>query len=168
MRLDPEFVKGLEYRRTRTYNTGFLEDIQDGKAYQALLRPGGFLHEHPWNLVLGFNTDGVSPYKSSRFQMWPIFWQVHDLPPHLRFQPKFNRVCALWFGKSKPRFNLFLQPFRKEMTRFYGASIFVFVVLVPSDFSPETRGGIRGPSQWAEGDLKELGPNWHDGLPRQG
>jgi len=126
LRLDPEFTKGLEYRRTRKYTKGVLEDIQDGKAYQDLLRPGGFLHDQPWNIVLGFNTDGVSPYKSSHFQMWPIFWQVLDLPPNIRFQPKLNRICGLWFGKSKPRFNLFLQPFHSEMTRFYG-ELFFFV-----------------------------------------
>jgi len=131
---DPEFVKGLEYRRTRTYTNGVLEDIQDGKAYQDLLHPGGFLHDRPWNLVLGFNTDGVSPYKSSRFQMWPIFWQVHDLPPHLRFKPKYNRVCGLWFGKSKPRFNLFLQPFHSEVTRFYRGFSFLFSSFFSSFF----------------------------------
>jgi len=124
--LDPEFVEGLSHRTTRTHTSGVLEDIQDGTAYQELLRPGGFLHGHPWNLVLGFNTDGVSPYKSSRFQMWPIFWQVHDLPPRLRFQPKYNRVCGLWFGKSKPRFNLFLRPFHAEVTRFYGTLFLLF------------------------------------------
>jgi len=124
--LDPEFVKGLSYRTTRTKTKGVLSDIQDGAAYQDLLLPGGFLHGHPYNLVLGFNTDGVSPYKSSRFQMWPIFWQVHDLPPHLRFQSKYTRVCGLWFGKSKPRFNLFLQPFHAEVTQFYGDVFFFF------------------------------------------
>jgi len=53
LREDPEFAKGLEYMRTRTYTKGVLEDIQDGKAYQDLLRPDGFLRDHSWNLVLG-------------------------------------------------------------------------------------------------------------------
>jgi len=35
-------------------------------------------------------------------------------------------VCGLWFGKSKPRFNLFLQPFHAEVTQFYGDVFFFF------------------------------------------
>jgi len=73
--LDP-CQRGLSTGGSGASTKGVMEDIQDGKAYQDLLRPGGFLHGHPRNFVLGFN-------------------------PRLRFQPKYNRVCGLWCSASR-------------------------------------------------------------------
>jgi len=117
---DEEFVTNLSYRYTRVSKPGVLQDIQDGTVYQRLLREG-FLR-HPYNLAISFNTDGVSPYKSSSYEMWPLFWQVHDLPPSLRFSLKYTRLCGLWFGKTKPDMNMFLRPFKEELTTFYRTS----------------------------------------------
>ena len=119
--IDPDFVKGLAFRFERKSLNNIIQDIQDGEVYRELMQPGGFLRD-PRNLSLGFNTDGVSPYKSSSFQMWPIYWHVHDLPPHLRFHRKYNRVCGLWFGKSKPKMNLFFGPFHTELELFHRSS----------------------------------------------
>jgi hypothetical protein len=116
--LDEEFVEGIKYRSSRKSSPGVLADIQDGTVYQKLFREGFF--RHPYNIALGFNTDGVSPYKSSAYEMWPLFWQVHDLPPALRFSLKYTRLCGLWFGKTKPKMNTFLRPFRDELRSFYG------------------------------------------------
>jgi len=89
---DDECVRGLAYRFERTSSPGMLADIQDGKVYSTLMR--SFLR-HPHNLALAFNTDGVTPFKSSTYQLWPIYWQCLDLPPRLRFTTKFTRIAGL-------------------------------------------------------------------------
>jgi len=76
---DPTFLQGIRYRDIRRPEKGVWKDIHDGDEYQTL-RKSGFLN-NPYNLVIGFNTDGVSPFKSSSLEMWPIFWHTHDLPP---------------------------------------------------------------------------------------
>jgi len=72
-----------------------LADIQEGKVYSTLMQ--SFLR-HPHNLALAFNTDEVTPFKSSTYQLWPIYWQCLNLPPRLRFTTKFTRIAGLWFG----------------------------------------------------------------------
>jgi hypothetical protein len=118
-KLDDTFVAALSYRNERTPTPGHISDIQDGSVYQSLMGEGNLL-SFKWNLALGLNTDGVSPFKSSTFNLWPIFWQVHDLPPHLRFRPHFTRICGLWYGKTKPHMNLFFAPLHRELKEFYG------------------------------------------------
>ena len=103
----------------------FMQTSKMGEIYQGLMGKGKFLSQR-WNLALGINTDGVSPYKSSTYQMWPIFWQILDLPPDLRFQTKYTRLCGLWFGKTKPVMNLFFNPFHSEIKRYYGQPILSF------------------------------------------
>ena len=70
--VDKDFVCGLSYRNKRRYREDFLSDIRDGEVYQNLLERVDFW-THPWNLALGFNTDGVSPYKSSTPNAAPLF-----------------------------------------------------------------------------------------------
>ena len=124
---DSTFLNGLSYRHQRKSDPDFIRDIQDGQVYRDLMREGNFL-SHPWNLALGVNCDGVSPYKSSSSSMWPIFWQIHDLPPALRFSLDYTRICGLWFGKSKPNMNLFFRPFHSEIKHFHG-NVFFFSLL---------------------------------------
>ena len=121
---DAEFVRGLAYRFERPSSPGVLADIQDGAIYSTLMH--SFLR-HPHNLALAFNTDGVSPFKSSTYQLWPVYWQCLDLPPHLRFSTKFTRIAGLWFGSSKPDFNQFFQPLHTEIRRYYGQRLRSFL-----------------------------------------
>lgn len=96
---DPDFLEGLAYRKTRKSEKGVLQDIQDGSEYQRILKTR-FL-DHPYNFTIGFNTDGVSPYKSSNMELWPIFWMVHNLSKNMRFRVKYTRLYGLYYGKKK-------------------------------------------------------------------
>ena len=113
--------QGCPPAKQRSLSLGVLRDIQDGAVYRGLV-DSGFLGGDNWNLALGLNTDGVSPYKSSTFSMWPIFWEVHNLPPSMRFRVQYTRICGLWFGKTKPDMNLFFTPCKSELERFHGVS----------------------------------------------
>lgn len=64
------------------------------------------------NISIQFNVDGVNYFKSSKRSLWPIMVQINELPYRLR---KNNiLICGLWEGTSKPKMNLYLQPFIEE------------------------------------------------------
>ena len=42
-------------------------DIHSGKGYQEMVHPG--------QIGMLFNTDGISPFKSSRLTVWPCIYQ---------------------------------------------------------------------------------------------
>lgn len=79
----------MGYRFDKDFlNDNDISDIFSGQEYRKLMQPGGFLSkDNPLNISFSFNTDGVSPYKSSNKQnFWPIFLVINELPPRLRYE----------------------------------------------------------------------------------
>ena len=64
-----------------------------------------------------FNTDGVSPLKSSLLTIWPIFLYLINLPPRVRTLKRNIVTCLFWVGKSKPPMSLFLGHFKKMLDK---------------------------------------------------
>ncbi len=62
---------------------------------------------------LVFNTDGVSPFKSSPFTIWPIFLSLNNLPPQLQMLKNNIITCMIWVAKSKPPMQRFLSYFKE-------------------------------------------------------
>lgn len=56
------------------------------------------------------NTDGVALHKSSRVTMWPVYLEIANFSPSIRFRQDNMVVCALWVGRSKPDMNILLKP----------------------------------------------------------
>lgn len=56
-----------------------------------------------------FNSDGAPVFKSSNFAVWPIQLIVNEVPINVRNENPIT--VALWFGKTKPPMEIFLQPF---------------------------------------------------------
>ena len=118
MFLRPDFKDNLNYYRTRQKeNQENIEDIYDGQVFKSFLRRV----VEPLNLerFLAFmwNTDGIAVFKSSKFSIWPFFLSNVLLPPELRFRRENVILAGLWFGKSKPNANLFLDEFLPETER---------------------------------------------------
>ncbi len=68
-------------------------------------------------IEVAFNTDGISPFKSSRLSVWPLFVSVLNLPPYLRCL-KHNIVTYIfWVATSKPPMNCFLRKFKKMIDK---------------------------------------------------
>ncbi len=61
-----------------------------------------------------FNTDGVTPFKSSRLTIWPIYIA---LPPQLRMLKRNIITCLIWVAKSKPPMPLFLRYFEQMLQK---------------------------------------------------
>ena len=105
-------------------NSTSIRDIVDGRVYKKYKESGGFLASED-NLSLLFNTDGISLYKSSTVNIWPVFLAVNELPPEERFAKKNLILWGLWQGKGKPRFSTFFEVFTDDLIRlkFKGFSI---------------------------------------------
>ncbi len=84
-------------------------DIQDGSLYKELQKPGKFL-SHPEHTGLILNTDGVAVFKSSKHSLWPVYLSITNLPPHLRMRKDFILLAGIWFGPTKPKFDVILKP----------------------------------------------------------
>ena len=59
-----------------------------------------------------FNTDGISPFKSSCVTIWPVIIALFDLPPAVRMNKDNMIIVSLWVGKSKPPMGVLLEPLR--------------------------------------------------------
>lgn len=72
----------LQYPFTRRTEPGYLHDIHDGSIFSEFSKPGRFLsyREHT-GLIL--NTDGVATFQSTMHTLWPIYFTITSLPPHL-------------------------------------------------------------------------------------
>ena len=57
-----------------------LSDIYDGDGYK---KHASFLSE-PSNVSLTLNTDGVSIYRSSNVDLWPVWFTINELPKNKR------------------------------------------------------------------------------------
>ena len=80
---DKEFFPMLQRRFNLTPDL-CIRDIYDGEAYVSLMSPGGFLTS-PTNITLLMNTDGAQVFHSSTVSMWPVFFVINELPPHIRY-----------------------------------------------------------------------------------
>ena len=80
----PAFWKLLKNRAAPC--STHINDITDGLEYCKLTQPGGFLckETNPANISFTLNTDGVSLFKSSHTDIWPIFLTINELPPAVR------------------------------------------------------------------------------------
>ncbi len=87
------------------YQGSILYDIHNGAGFKGI--------QHG----LIFNTDGISPYKSSRITVWPILIALSDLPPGLRMNKDNVITVALWVGESKPPMDVFFKPLTLLITR---------------------------------------------------
>eukprot|EP00111_Clytia_hemisphaerica_P016517 TCONS_00048979-protein len=120
------FLDNLQYPVSRKkLCPSNIEDIIDGEVYQKHFSNDGFLKGTPKerktkeiHISLQINTDGVSLFKSSKIQIWPIYYTINELNPKLRYQRKYRLFAGLWFDKKKPDFKSFLRPFTQELIDF--------------------------------------------------
>lgn len=97
----------LQYPFTRQTIPDTLQDVQDGKVYQRLQKPGGFLSV-PENTGLILCSDGVQLFKSSNQSFWPILLAVTSLPPGIRMNAENLILAGVWQGPVKPPMKIIL------------------------------------------------------------
>ena len=56
----------------------------------------------PENIGVILNTDGVSIFKSSKISIWPVYLEIANYLPLIRFRMENMITCGIWVGNSKP------------------------------------------------------------------
>ena len=56
------------------------------------------------------NTDGVPLYKSSSWNLWPVFLSILNLPVNIRMKAENVILAGLWYGPTKTPMKLLLEP----------------------------------------------------------
>lgn len=51
--------------------------------------------------------------------LWPIYFAVTSLPPHLRMNKEYILLGGVWFGPKKPNMSIILEPVLKELNHLY-------------------------------------------------
>ncbi|KAK3907809.1 Leucine--tRNA ligase [Frankliniella fusca] len=106
----PGFVDLLSYRHQRVKKVPEnIEDIYDGTFYRSFEGSLG-----PLDITLMWNTDGLSLYKSSNYQIWPIYFTINELPPELRHKEENLILGGIAIGYEQPRPNLLLKHLFEE------------------------------------------------------
>ncbi|CAG7818700.1 unnamed protein product, partial [Allacma fusca] len=74
-----EFLETQHFKKLTNVNTApnLFEDIIDGGCYKNLGKSSQ-------DFTCCMNTDGISPFKSSNYQMWPYFISLNEFPYRIR------------------------------------------------------------------------------------
>ena len=112
----------LQYPFTRNTIADTLQDIQDGKLYQELLKPGGFLSV-PEHTGLILCSDGVQLFKSSNQSFWPVLLAVTSLPPGIRMNAENLILAGVWQGTGKPPIQAVLSEVLEKIDKIYTSGI---------------------------------------------
>ena len=112
---EPGFFDQLSYRFKREKEDARnIEDVYDGAIYSSLSDDG--ILGDKCNISLKVNTDGVAVFKSTSFHLWPVYFQINELPPNMRTLSKYRILAGLWCGRKKPNMNLMFEPIASEIT----------------------------------------------------
>lgn len=76
-------------KKTHRRKDGEITDVMDGLLYKERFDDDGYFHgsnkdKAELHISLQINTDGVSLFHSSSFSIWPVYFIINELPPHLR------------------------------------------------------------------------------------
>ena len=64
------------------------------------------------------STDGISLFKSSPADLWPVYLVILNLPPDVRMNAQNVVLAGLWYGSKKPPMNLLLEPIMEKLRCF--------------------------------------------------
>lgn len=65
------------------------------------------------------STDGISLFKSSTKDLWPVFLVLLNLPPAIRMSAQNVVLAGLWYGSKKPPMDLLIKPIMKKLKHLY-------------------------------------------------
>ena len=105
------FVGNIDIIEQYKYSTsmpGTYKDIVDGAVYQSKVRDNNYI-------TLVWHIDGASVIKSKSVQIWPITGFIVEIGESRRYAMRNIVLCGLWYGESKPNFELFQLHFVRKI-----------------------------------------------------
>lgn len=112
------FYDSLQHRFFRQVPPDTVDEVYDGNIYKQRAEPGDFLASTS-NISLGWYSDGVPVFKSSKVSMWPLYLTINELPFELRMKRENILLAGIWFGPKKPAANYFLREFLEIFATFF-------------------------------------------------
>lgn len=101
----PAFVQALKHKTKRCkINNENCEDIYDGRIY----RQAQAILSDPNNISLMWYTDEIQLYESSTNSLWPFYFDINELPLHLRFKQE-NIIGGFGGSSTHPHPNIFFR-----------------------------------------------------------
>lgn len=97
------------------------------------MKRGSFLANKN-NVLLLWNTDGASVFKSSNYSIWPLYFVINELPVHKRWCTHNVILGRLWFGPQKPNMLTFLKPFTESISNLQTNGVEVYSPDTSSNF----------------------------------
>lgn len=95
------FYEQLNHRFNRpTTEENSFRDIYDGEVYRKLSHENEILASHN-NISFTWCTDGVSIFRSSKYNIWLFYLAINELPYKERFKIENVLLVGLWFGEKK-------------------------------------------------------------------
>ena len=91
-------------------------DIYDGELYRKFVDSLPDSEKKSYATVT-LNTDGLQAFKDSTYSIWPIYLMVNELPIEIRLKNLI--VGGVWFGKSKPEMNQFLDSYVEKANNLF-------------------------------------------------
>jgi hypothetical protein len=96
--------------RRRQSDPDFMDDVHDGSYYRGLMKqpvtwngieqkPRRTYFQDETDVALGLATDGVTPYKRSRLDAWPLLFTNFSLPPEVRTLQGYQICCGIIPGE---------------------------------------------------------------------
>jgi len=111
----PGFTQPLDHVKNRTKKVpDNIEDVYDGELYKAHVREN---HSdfHDYCLSLMWYTDGISIFRSSHYEVWPLFVVINEVPFSQRFKKENVILAGLWFGLRKSQPELMLSVYHEDI-----------------------------------------------------
>lgn len=77
--------------------------IQESAAWDRLVLHDPLMVDSIINVVLAYSTDGVNPFRSGQYTMWPLVFKVLNLPPSLASSTSLLILAGIIRGPKKPK-----------------------------------------------------------------
>ncbi|KAJ1526574.1 hypothetical protein ONE63_008161 [Megalurothrips usitatus] len=112
---DPEIATELKNPNEFEDNGETMKDLHDGSVYKDFVASLEFI-DGQWYMSFTACTDGTPVFAcKNSLSIWPIFLSVNELPAYIRM--KNILLAGLWFSKSHPKMDLFLEKFSDYMRK---------------------------------------------------
>ncbi|KAL9646097.1 hypothetical protein ABK040_007975 [Willaertia magna] len=102
----------LNYSSKYKERIGYIRDVYNGSSWKVLKSKIG-----EQSLFLQLNLDGISLFKSSKFNIWSVFVLLLDISSTERYKEKNIFLYYLWFEKTKPNSDILLNFISQDMKR---------------------------------------------------
>lgn len=115
---DDKFLENvLNFSKRVKENKENIEDIQDGEIFKELKGKGFF--KRLLDFSLSWYTDGFQLFRSSKYNLWPFYFTINNIPFRFRRVKENVMIAVIWFGKQKPIANLILKHIYDDIIKLF-------------------------------------------------